>query len=88
MILCMLQRQDRILFFNALVVHLKLVRRAFDVGNAYAWAAQDQKLALQYPRGLEQYHSETGEQLWMCLHKNAYGKPDGANLWYKERDGF
>ena len=62
--------QDSILFFNALVLHLKLARRAFDVGNAYAWAAQDQKLALQSPRGLEQYHSETGEQLWMCLQKN------------------
>ena len=46
--------QDSILFFNALVVYLQLSRRAFDVGNAYAWAGRDKKLALHYPRGLEQ----------------------------------
>ena len=79
--------QDSIIFFNALVVYLRLLRRAFDIGNAYAWAEQENKLALQYPRGLEQYDSN-GKQLYMCLHRNTYGKPDGANLWYKERDGF
>ena len=79
--------QDSIMFFNALVVYLKLVRRAFDVGNAYGWAGRDNKLALRYPRGMEQYNV-AGEALYMCLHRNTYGTPDGANLWYKERDGF
>ena len=66
---------------------MKLHRRAFDVGNAYGWASQSKKLAMLYPRGLEQYN-DRGEKLYMCLHRNTYGKPDGANLWYKERDGF
>lgn len=79
--------QDSIMFFSALVVHLFLLRMAFDVGNAYGWAAQDKKLALKYPRGLEQY-DEFWQQLYMCLHQNTYGKPDGSNLWNKERDGF
>lgn len=79
--------QDSIMFFNALVVFLKLARRAFDVGNAYGWAPQPKKLAMDYPRGLEQYNSQ-GSKLYMALHKNTYGKPDGANLWYKCRDGF
>ena len=79
--------QDSIMLFNALVVYLKLLRQAFDVGNAYGWAAQNEKLAVEYPRGLEQYNAE-GKRLYMCLHRNTYGKPDGANLWYKERDGF
>mgnify|MGYP002630094516 CR=1 FL=1 len=78
---------DSIFFMNALVVHLKLFRRAFDVGNAYGWAKQDNKLALDYPRGMAQYN-EKGEKLYMVLIKNTYGKPDGANLWYKERDTF
>ena len=75
------------MLFNALVVYLKLLRQAFDVGNAYGWAAQNEKLAVEYPRGLEQYNAK-GQRLYMCLHRNTYGKPDGANLWYKERDGF
>ena len=79
--------QDSIMLFNALVVYLKLLRQAFDVGNAYGWAAQNEKLAVNYPRGLEQYNAQ-GDKLYMCLHRNTYGKPDGANLWYKERDGF
>ena len=79
--------QDSIMLFSALVVYLKLQRRAFDVGNAYGWAAQNKKLAMNYPRGLEQFNAD-GEKLYMCLHRNTYGKPDGANLWYKERDGF
>ena len=78
---------DSIFFMNALVVHLKLFRRAFDVGNAYGWAKQEKKLALEYPRGMEQFN-EKGEKLYMVLLKNTYGKPDGANLWYKERDSF
>ena len=79
--------QDSIMLFNALVVYLKLLRQAFDVGNAYGWAAQNEKLAVEYPRGLEQYNAK-GQRLYMCLHRNTYGKPDGANLWYKERDSF
>lgn len=79
--------QDSILFMNALVVCLKLSRRAFDVGNAYGWGKQEKLLALDYPRGFAQFN-EKGEKLYMCLLKNTYGKPDGANLWYKERDSF
>ena len=72
--------------FNVLVVHLKLHRMAFDVGNAYGWAKQERKIALRYPRGLEQF-SKDGEEQFMVLRllKNTYGKPDGANSWYKER---
>ena len=36
---------------------------------------------------MEQYNQE-GERLYMCLHRNTYGKPDGANLWGDERDDF
>ena len=78
---------DSIMLFNAVVVYLRLQRRCFDVGNAYAWASQETKLALMYPRGMDQRNA-LGQRLYMCLHRNTYGKPDGANLWYKERDGF
>ena len=52
-----------------------------------AGLSQEKKLALEYPRGMEQFN-EKGEKLYMVLLKNTYGKPDGANLWYKERDSF
>ena len=55
--------QDSIMFYSALVVHLKLLRRAFDVGNAYGLAPQNKKLALDYPRGLDQFNEE-GERLY------------------------
>ena len=79
--------QDSIMLFNAMVVHQKLARMSFDVGNAYCWAPQGLKLALDYPRGMAQYN-DAGQRLYMCLHKNTYGKPDGANLWHSERDTF
>ena len=44
--------QDSIMLFNAIVVHLKLQRMSFDVGNAYGWAPQGIKIALHYPRGM------------------------------------
>ena len=78
---------DSIFLMNALVVHLKLLRRAFDVGNAYGWGKQEKKLALEYPRGMAQFNAN-GEKMYMVLLKNTYGKPDGANLWYKERDSL
>ena len=37
--------QDSIMLFNALVVYLKLLRQAFDVGNAYGWAASAEREA-------------------------------------------
>ena len=71
--------QDSTMFFNALVVFLKLLRRSFDVGNAYGWAARGTKLALRYPRGMEQYNA-AGKLLFMCLHRNTYGTPDGCSV--------
>ena len=44
--------------FSALVIYLKLLRRAFNVGNAYGWGSQEKKLALKYLRGLEQLNDE------------------------------
>ena len=40
---------------------MQLAQRAFDIGNAYAWAGRNKKLALLYPRGLEQYN-KSGER--------------------------
>ena len=51
---------------SALVIYLKLLRRAFNVGNAYGWGSQEKKLALKCPRGLEQRNAE-GEQLYVWL---------------------
>ena len=65
---------------------LELYRRAFDIKNAFCWADQPIKLALDYPYGMPQYNS-AGEKTYMALLKNTYGKPDGSKLFEDERNG-
>lgn len=71
---------------SILVVILQLYRRAFDIKNAFCWAKQPIKLALDYPFGMPQYN-KLGEKLYMALLKNTYGKPDGSRLFEEERNG-
>ena len=44
-------------------------------------------MALKYPYGMPQFNSN-GEQLFMALWKNTYGKADGSRLWELERNQF
>ena len=74
---------------SALIVMMKLYRKAFDIKNAFNWAKQKIKLALDYPYDMPQYAVVNGrrERLYMALHKNTYGKPDGSRLFEEERNG-
>ena len=54
---------------SIIIVMLELYRRAFDIKNAFCWADQPIKLALDYPYGMPQYNS-AGEKLYMALLKN------------------
>ena len=81
---------ETIYFINGVCVAregVTMYRKAFDVGNAYANAGQEIMLAIKYPHGFPQ-RDEYGNELYMCLHTNTYGKPDGANLWEDERNTF
>ena len=82
---------------SALVVLLKLKRKAFDIKNAFCWAEQEIKLCLDYPFGMIQRNAR-GEKLYMILWRNTYGKPDGSHkfevarnkVWLEKlnQDGF
>ena len=72
--------QDSIMLFNAMVVYLKLLRQAFDVGNAYGWAAQNEKLAVEYPRGLEQYNAEGQGALGCCRLGQQVAEDSSASI--------
>ena len=72
---------------SALTVAFQLLRKAFDVKNAFCWAKQRVKMALKYPYGMPQFNGK-GEQVFMALWKNTYGKADGSRLWELERNQF
>jgi hypothetical protein len=76
---------------SALIVMMKLYRKAFNIKIAFNWAKQKIKLALDYPYGMPQYAVVDGhrERLYnvMVLHKNMYGKPDGSQWFEEERNG-
>ena len=72
---------------SSIVVELKLKQKAFDIKNAFCWAEQKIKLALDYPFGMPQYNAY-GQKMYMALLKNTYGKPDGSHLFEKERNTY
>ena len=69
----------------ALRVLLALHDKQYDVSNAYCHAGRKKKIALHYPRGMEQYGAD-GRERFMLLHSNHYGGIDGSYLWDDERD--
>ena len=81
-------RENTARFICALVVLLNLFRGAFDITKAYCWAdrPKDKLLALKYPDGFQEYHPETGEELFLILRKNLYGDPAAGRLFGKARD--
>ena len=56
---------------SALIVILRPYRKAFDIKNAFNWANQKIKLALDYPYGMPQYAVINGvrERLSMALQR-------------------
>ena len=74
----------------ALVVHLNLFQKSWDIEKAYVWATLDEKdrLIVQYPKGFERFDQVTGEPLYMILKRNLYGLPNAAHNFTKQRDAF
>jgi hypothetical protein len=73
-----------------LVVMLNLYQKAWDITKAYVWAPLEKKdlIILKYPKGLERFDPETGEELFMIMRRNLYGSPNGARNYQNHRDKF
>ena len=69
----------------AIRILLGLKGKSFDVSNAYCQATRATPIALEYPRGMEQYNDK-GEKLFQILWRNHYGTPDGSPNWDVEKD--
>ena len=80
-------REDTERILQALMVMRNLKRRSCDVEKAYCWAklAEDQKIALRYPKGLEQFDDD-GNELFMVMEANLYGAPNAGRNWSIHRD--
>ena len=67
-----------------------LYQKCFDIHKAYTWSALDPKdlLILKYPKGLERFHLETKEELFIIMRRNLYGTPNAARNYIKHRDAF
>ena len=74
----------------ALIVHLGLYQKCWDIQKAYTWAKLDKSdlIILSYPKGLERYDQETGEPLYIIMRRNLYGTPNAARNYMKHRDEF
>ena len=73
---------------QALSVKHNLVSICFDVSTAYLWGdmLDEEKIPVQYPKGMRENHPETGEQLYGLLEKPLYGMPFSARRWGITRD--
>ena len=74
---------------QALMVLLKLVRKAFDIVQAYLHADMEEgydKIILEYPVGYQEWDGD--EKLYILMDKNLYGHPAGALNWGRDRDKF
>jgi hypothetical protein len=74
----------------ALVVKLSLHQLCWDITKAYVWAplADHERIILEYPRGFERFHAETGEPLFMIMLRNLYGAPNASRNYSMHRDKF
>ena len=74
----------------ALVVELSLHQLCWDITKAYVWAplADHERIILEYPRGFERFHAETGEPLFMIMLRNLYGAPNASRNYSMHRDKF
>ena len=74
----------------ALVVHLNLHQKSWDIEKAYVWAElkDEDRLIVIYPKGFERFDPDTGEPYHMILKRNLYGLPNAAHNFTKQRDAF
>mgnify|MGYP002629519686 FL=1 len=74
----------------ALVIKMSLHQLCWDITKAYVWAplADHERIILQYPRGFERFHPETGEPLFMVMLRNLYGAPNASRNYSIHRDKF
>lgn len=73
---------------QALSVKHNLTSVCFDVATAYLWAdmLEEEKIPVQYPKGMRETHADTGEPLYGLLEKPLYGMPFSARRWSITRD--
>ena len=74
----------------ALVIHLNLYQKSWDIQKAYVWSElkEEERLIIKYPKGLERYHPESGEELFMVLQRSLYGLPNAGRQFTQKRDNF
>ena len=74
----------------ALVIRLSLHQMCWDITKAYVWAPLEdhERIILEYPRGFERNHPETGEKLYMVMLRNLYGAPNASRNYSLHRDKF
>ena len=74
----------------ALVILLDLHQKSWDIQKAYVWAElkDKERLVIKYPKGLERHHQESGEELFMILHRSLYGLPNAGRQFTQKRDKF
>ena len=74
----------------ALVIKMNLHQLCWDITKAYVWAplADNERIILEYPRGFERHHPETGEKLYMVMLRNLYGAPNASRNYSIHRDKF
>ena len=74
----------------ALVTKLSLHQLCWDITKAYVWAPLEdhERIILEYPRGFERHHPQTGEKLYMVMLRNLYGAPNASRNYSLHRDKF
>lgn len=74
----------------AMVILLDLHQKSWDIQKAYVWSElkEGERLIIRYPKGLERHHPQTGEELFMVLHRSLYGLPSAGRQFTQKRDTF
>lgn len=62
----------------------------YDVATAYLWGdmAEEEKVIVTMPKGMQQYDPETGKPLYSVLEKPLYGMPFSSRRWSQTRDAW
>ena len=49
---------------------------------------EDEKVPVSLPKGMQEFHKETGEPMYYLLEKPVYGMPYSSRRWSKTRDAW
>ena len=75
---------------HAISTELNLVVINYDIKTAYLWGdmEEDEKVPVSLPKGMQEFHEETGEPMYYLLEKPVYGMPYSSRRWSKTRDAW